>query len=180
MDPALRQEILDILASAKDMTIATVRDDGYPQATTVSYASEGLAIYFGTYTLSQKARNIARRDKISLTINLPYNNWGEIRGLSLGGKAERLIDPEAVRRAGEFLLQRFPQGIAEYASGVLDDVAFFRVTPEVISVLDYCKGFGHADLVHMHNNLEAGGGNTDEAKNKAEMRGTSAAGSRLR
>ena len=28
-----------------------------------------------------------------------------------------------------------------------DEVRLFRVTPIVISVLDYSKGFGHADLV---------------------------------
>jgi hypothetical protein len=28
-----------------------------------------------------------------------------------------------------------------------DEVRIFRVTPTVISVLDYSKGFGHTDLV---------------------------------
>jgi hypothetical protein len=28
-----------------------------------------------------------------------------------------------------------------------EDVAIFRVTPTVISVLDYTRGFGHTDLV---------------------------------
>jgi hypothetical protein len=28
-----------------------------------------------------------------------------------------------------------------------DEVRLFRVTPSVISVLDYSKGFGHTDLV---------------------------------
>jgi hypothetical protein len=32
----LRQEILSILKAAGEMTVATVRADGYPQATTVS------------------------------------------------------------------------------------------------------------------------------------------------
>jgi len=27
------------------------------------------------------------------------------------------------------------------------DIRIFRVTPKVISVLDYAKGFGHTDLV---------------------------------
>ena len=44
MDPGLRQEIVSILSDANDMTIATVREDGYPQATTVSYVNDGLTI----------------------------------------------------------------------------------------------------------------------------------------
>lgn len=28
-----------------------------------------------------------------------------------------------------------------------EEVALFRVVPEVVSVLDYAKGFGHSDIV---------------------------------
>jgi nitroimidazol reductase NimA-like FMN-containing flavoprotein (pyridoxamine 5'-phosphate oxidase superfamily) len=87
MDPAQTEEIVSILNEANDMTIATVREDGYPQATTVSYVNDGLTIYFGCAAESQKAKNIARNPKISLTVNLPYASWDEIRGLSVGGKA---------------------------------------------------------------------------------------------
>jgi general stress protein 26 len=67
----LKQETLSILAGASDMTLATVREDGYPQATTVSYVNDHLAIYFGYAAESQKAVNIARNDRVSLTVNLP-------------------------------------------------------------------------------------------------------------
>jgi general stress protein 26 len=147
MDLRLREEILSILDRANDMTIATVRQDGYPQATTVSYANKELDIYFGCSEDSQKSWNISRNSKVSLTINLPYANWGEIRGVSVGGHANRLTDPDEIEQAGRLLLQKFPQGIAEYASGALMGVAFFKVVPKVISVLDYRKGFGHTDLV---------------------------------
>ncbi|MBF9196950.1 pyridoxamine 5'-phosphate oxidase family protein [Microvirga terrestris] len=71
MDQALRENILSILSSADDLTIATLRDDGYPQAPTVSFAHEDLFIYFGCSSVSKKACNIARDNRISLTINLP-------------------------------------------------------------------------------------------------------------
>ena len=57
MDMRLREEILSILKGASEMTIATVRPDGYPQATTVSYVSDGLIIYFGCAAESQKAQS---------------------------------------------------------------------------------------------------------------------------
>ena len=100
MDARLRDEILSILDRASDMTIATIRQDGYPQATTVSFANDGLDIYFGCSEDSQKARNISRNGKVSLTINLPYANWGEIRGISAGGHAARLTDPQRDRACG--------------------------------------------------------------------------------
>src|SRR4051794_38918064 len=68
MDPRLRDEILSILDRASDMTIATIPQDGYPQATTVSFANDGLDIYFGCSEVSQKAWNISRNGKVSLTI----------------------------------------------------------------------------------------------------------------
>ncbi len=148
MDPALTKEIIAILDAANDMMIATVREDGYPQATTVSYVNDGLAIYFGCAAESQKAKNIARSAKVSLTVNLPYARWNEIRGLSIGGKAEAVTDPEEINQVGELMFQKFPQ-IAPYAPTELGGVVLFRVTPEIISVLDYRKGFGHTDLVNV-------------------------------
>jgi nitroimidazol reductase NimA-like FMN-containing flavoprotein (pyridoxamine 5'-phosphate oxidase superfamily) len=144
MDPRLKQEILSILDEANDMTIATVRKDGYPQATTVSYINDGLKIYFGCAANSQKAKNLACDSKISLTVNLPYTSWNDIRGLSIGGRAECVSDPQA----SQLMFEKFPQ-IAGYAPAELEDIVLFRVTPEVISVLDYRKGFGHSDLVKL-------------------------------
>jgi nitroimidazol reductase NimA-like FMN-containing flavoprotein (pyridoxamine 5'-phosphate oxidase superfamily) len=146
MDPALTEEIISILDDANDMTIATVRDDGYPQATTVSYVNDGLAIYFGCAAQSQKAKNIARNAKVSLTVSLPYASWKEIRGLSIGGKAEPVIDAEEIDQVVQLMFQKFPQ-IAPYAPTEMEGIELFRVTPEIISILDYRKGFGHADLV---------------------------------
>jgi general stress protein 26 len=148
MDPALPKEIISILDGADDMTLATVREDGYPQATTVSYVNDGLKIYFGCAAEAQKAKNIARCAKVSLTVNLPYRSWNEIRGLSLGGRAELITDPQEVDRVSHLMFEKFPQ-IAGYAPAELEQIALFRVTPEVISVLDYRKGFGHTDLVEV-------------------------------
>lgn len=146
MDPAMEQEIVSILNEAKDLTIATVREDGYPQATTVSYVNDGLSIYFGCAAQSQKAKNIAHSGKVSLTVNLPYASWEEIRGLSVGGKAAAIAESKEMNRVGQMMLRKFPQ-IARYAPADIGQLVLFRIAPEIISVLDYRKGFGHAELV---------------------------------
>ena len=46
MDEEIRQKILALLDQHRIMTIATLRPDGWPQATTVGYAHEGLTLYF--------------------------------------------------------------------------------------------------------------------------------------
>ena len=148
MDPGLREEILSILKGAGEMTIATVRPDGYPQATMVNYVSDGLVIYFGCAAESQKARNIACNDKVSLTVALPYFSWEEIRGLSIGGRAVPVTDPQEISRVSELMLRKFPQ-ILRYALAGKKGVFLVRITPEVISILDYRKGFGHTDFVKL-------------------------------
>jgi len=146
MNPELTEEIISILNDANDMTIATVREDGYPQATTVSYVNDGLKIYFGCAAESQKAQNLARNSKVSLTVNLPYASWSEIRGLSIGGRAELITDPREAAEVSQLMFEKFPQ-IAAYAPAELEEIVLFRVAPEIISILDYRKGFGHTDLV---------------------------------
>ncbi len=147
MTPDQNQAILQILDGARDMTLATVREDGYPQATTVSFVHDGLAIYFGCGRESQKARNLRRCDKVSLTVDLPYERWEEIRGLSLGGRAQEVTEPAELRRVFEAMVARFPE-ISAYSSGDgLEQAAVFRIDPEVISLLDYRKGFGHTEEI---------------------------------
>lgn len=104
-------------------------------------------------------------------MNLPYANWRQIRGLSMAGRAERLNDEEQIAYAGDLLLRKFPQGIAEYASGALDGIALFRITPEVISVLDYRKGFGHTDVVQISEVERGSIVRVDKASNSAHPSG---------
>ncbi len=47
---------------------------------------------------------------------------------------------------GQMMLRKFPQ-IAQYAPTDMRQLVLFRIIPEIISVLDYRKGFGHTDLV---------------------------------
>jgi general stress protein 26 len=146
MDKTLEAMILRLMSTSNDMTIATIRPDGYPQATTVSYVNDGLKIYFGCDADSPKAKNLALNGKISLTINAPYASWSEIQGLSLGGIASRVTDKAELARVNELMLAKFPQ-IAQFAVDAEAGLAVFRINPKVISVLDYTKGFGHTDLV---------------------------------
>ena len=146
MDSATREKIVAILAGAYDMTLATIRPDGYPQATTVGYVNDGVKIYFGTAADSQKARNIALCDKVSLTVTLPYDRWEEIRALSMGARAARVTDRVEMANVGRLMLKKFPQG-ADFGPEEADSIAIFAISPVVVSVLDYREGFGHTELV---------------------------------
>lgn len=146
MDSATHEKIVAILEGRSEMTIATVRPDGYPQATTVSFVHDGLTLYFGTAADSQKARNIGLCDKVSLTVTLPYERSEEILGLSMGARAARVTDRAEIAKVGRLMLKRFPQG-ADFGPDEADSIAIFSVKPVVVSVLDYRDGIGHTELV---------------------------------
>lgn len=148
MEEEVRTRIESILSRGKDLTIATVREDGYPQATTVSYVNDGMSIYFVCEATAQKARNIARDGRVSLTVDLHYGDWGEIEGLSMAAVAERVSEPEELAKARTLVYRKYPQ-IADYEPLDVDGLALFRVTPKVVSLLDYSKGFGYTELVEL-------------------------------
>jgi general stress protein 26 len=146
MDATARKKVLDLLDKHRLMTVATLRADGWPQATTVGYANDGLTLYFVCGAESQKAANIARDNRISLTIDSDTDNPLAITGLSMAARAIPISDSREIARMLGLLTQKYP----EYKGLPSPDMSLakvMRVVPEVISILDYSKGFGHTDLV---------------------------------
>lgn len=147
MEKGTEDFVLDIINQGKDLTLATVRPDGYPQATTVSYANNGMTIYVGIGKNSQKANNIRNNNKVSLTINTDYEDWEHIKGLSMGATAEIIDSADDIKQATECMVKKFPQVLQWANKDHADDFLFLKIHPQIISVLDYQKGFGHTDLV---------------------------------
>jgi hypothetical protein len=92
MDEILKEKVIDLLDKHRIMTIPTLRPDGWPQATTVGYVSEGLTLYFLCGLGSQKARNLALDDRVSLTIDHDTPDLMAITGLSMAGHASSVTD----------------------------------------------------------------------------------------
>lgn len=149
MDQALEAKILQVLDERRDMTVATLRPDGWPQATTVGFAHEGLTIYFLCGRDSQKAANLAQDSRVSAAIDGETDNVMAITGLSLAAHAEPVTQSGEVIRIIGLLFARYgAKPGREMPMPDLDTIRVFKLTPLVISILDYSKGFGHADLVH--------------------------------
>ena len=90
MDSTLRVLILDVLAAHEVLTLATLREDGWPQATTVGYINDGLTLFVATGADAQKVRNIRRDPRVSLTVNGAKAEWSRLQGLSMAARAEVL------------------------------------------------------------------------------------------
>ena len=95
---------------------------------------------------SQKARNLAHDDRVSLTINDDPADIMQITGLSMAGHAQPVEDRAEAARILALMPLKYPDS-PPMPMPTPDQVRIFCVTPSVISVLDYSKGFGHTDLV---------------------------------
>jgi hypothetical protein len=72
----------------------------------------------------------------------------EITGLSMAARAQAVVDPGEAGKVLRMLPLKYPeQANLPGPMPTPEQVRIFRVTPTVISVLDYSKGFGHTDLV---------------------------------
>ena len=128
------------------MAISTIRPDGWPQATMVSYANEDILIYFIVSRQSQKFANIERDDRVSLVVGRDFHDPNTIKALSIAARASEVKDPQQRSRAVKLLLDRHP-GLRRLERPDPDHSAVMRANPEIITILDYSKGFGHADLL---------------------------------
>jgi len=148
MDEDIRGKILTILDKHRIMTVATLRPDGWPQATTVGYVNEGLTLYFLCGLDSQKAKNLALDNRLSLTIDHDTADLMTITGLSMAARAHAVEDRAEAEKVLRMLPLKYPEAPPlPVKMPNPDEIRLFRVTPTIISVLDYSKGFGHTDIV---------------------------------
>jgi len=151
MKQEFKRQIVELLDQHRIMSIATNRSDGWPQVTVVGYANDGLIIYSFIARDGQKYANIAGDARVSLAIAKDYPQPLQIKGLSLGGKALVIEDKSEIDHAHALQLRRYP----EYKVMPKPDpaaIALLRITPDIVSILDYSKGFGHTDLVRVSEN----------------------------
>lgn len=142
----MEAKAVDILNRYRLMTIATLRADGWPQATMVNYANDGLLLYFVVSKRSQKYANIVRDSRISISIGRDFDDPSQIRALSIAANASDVRDPRQREHAIDLILERHP---TLGAMGRPDPAhsAVMRAYCSIVTILDYSKGFGHADLL---------------------------------
>jgi nitroimidazol reductase NimA-like FMN-containing flavoprotein (pyridoxamine 5'-phosphate oxidase superfamily) len=142
----LEQKAVDILARHRLMAFATLRPDGWPQATMVSFANDGIIIYFIVSRAGQKFANIERDSRVSLTVGGDFHDPASIQGLSIAAHASEVRDPKQREQAVKLLLDRHP-GLKKLERPAPGHSAVMRAAPEIITILDYSKGFGHSDIL---------------------------------
>lgn len=130
------------------MTLATIRPDGYPQATTVNYIHDALTLYFATAASSQKAGNIKLNNKVSVAIASEKQDLYKLRGLSMSGIATRVDEKQRADELSLRLFRAFPPS-KHYAPEDPKQLAVYEITPVAIALVDYISGFGKTYLLEL-------------------------------
>jgi len=142
----MEQRAVEILDKNRLMALSTLRPDGWPQTTFVGYANEGLLLYFVVSRDSQKFANIQKDDRVSLVVGRDFHDPSTIKALSIAAHASEVTDKTQRKRAVELLLERRP-GLRKLEPPQPYHSAVLRAYPTIVTIVDYSKGFGHADVL---------------------------------
>lgn len=140
----MEEEAIAILDSRRIMTIATLRPDGWPQATIVGYANDGLLLYFLIWRTSQKLANIQHDDRVAVAIGEEPKDFDQAKAVYAGAHASEVTDQGQREQAWRLLVGRHPN-LADFELPDRSQAAMMRASCKYVSILDYTQGFGHTD-----------------------------------
>ena len=135
-------EAAEFLATEKTVQVASIGPDGTPHLVPMWFAVIGGRIAFWTYAKSQKALNLQRDPRVTCLVEAG-ESYGDLRGMSITGRAEITDDYDTVFDVGSKVYARY-MGDMNHASrqGVEHEarkrVAVF-VNPEKTASWDHRK-----------------------------------------
>ena len=136
------EEVAEFLATERTLQVASIGPDGAPHLVPMWFAVVDGRIAFWTFAKAQKTLNLRRDPRITCLLE-GGDSYGELRGVSITGRAELFDDYDTVFEVGAAVYARY-QGDMNHASraGVEAEarkrVAVF-VTPEKTASWDHRK-----------------------------------------
>jgi nitroimidazol reductase NimA-like FMN-containing flavoprotein (pyridoxamine 5'-phosphate oxidase superfamily) len=148
MTPSQHRFLDALLSRTRDLSLATLREDGYPQANTVNFAHDGTTLYFCTSRDSAKVRNLIGTPRVAASLHGDYEDLQGVRGVSLIGHAEVLPDDgNEAMHARNLLACKFSEPWELPSPQDPTTTVFVRVVPFELTLIDYGKSYGHHERV---------------------------------
>jgi uncharacterized protein len=134
------------------MSLASCGPEG-PHAANLFYARDGFSLLWVSDRRSRHSAELEAEPRVAATVASDYLDFGEIRGVQIHGRAERL-DGERERAARGLLEARYPflQKISLLPQALLSAyarVSFYRLAPERLVLIDNTRGFGHKETLEI-------------------------------
>jgi uncharacterized protein YhbP (UPF0306 family) len=145
------ERIIAFLESHHVMSLATVGAHG-PHAANVFYVRDGFALMWVSHPASRHSTELEADPRVAATIAPDYKDFPDVRGVQIAGRARRLTDAGESVHARTLLEERYPflKKLTLLPQALLEAfarVAFYRLEPQVITLIDNTRGFGHKDLL---------------------------------
>jgi len=128
------------------MTLATVNEEGQPMAHSVEYVSDGTTIYFASHPQLRKMQNIGKNPKVAYTVDEDYQDWSQIQGIQMLGRASYVQDEKELKHVMEMYVQKFPQ-VSSYPPEFSQQLQLVKVEPVQARFIDNTKGMGHNETI---------------------------------
>ena len=141
------EEVTDFLGSSTKVQVATVGPEGEPHLTTLFYVVDDGKIAFWTYGRSQKILNLRRDPRISCLVE-DGDDYFELRGVSITGRARLVEEYDEIHRIGTLVAARMADGedLGAYGAELVTKQAAKRVAvvvePDKIASWDHRKMAG--------------------------------------
>ncbi|MFB5634620.1 MAG: pyridoxamine 5'-phosphate oxidase family protein [Candidatus Nitrosomaritimum aestuariumsis] len=128
----------EFLKSQKVLRLATVGKNKTPHIVPVWYMYSLKKIYIGTYTRTQKAKNIKKNNRVSFCVDVGVNA-PNIYGVKGEGNANLILEEAKVKKiATKILLRYFKSMKNKSAQELLDDTdCVIEIIPESFSTWSY-------------------------------------------
>lgn len=118
-------EVVAFLDAGRTVVLGSNGPDGHPHLVPMWYVPAGDVVSTWTYRTSQKAKNLARDPRASLTVETG-DTYDQLRGVLVTAVAETVEDPDEVFAFGWDLAVRYAGGEPEDEAGREALVEFVR------------------------------------------------------
>jgi PPOX class probable F420-dependent enzyme len=108
--------------------VATAGASGMPHLVPVCQIVAGGKIYFASGKSGRKVRNVRANPRLALTVDLYSDDWGQLQGVMVQGRARVIERGPRFRRLRRRLYAKYPQYPREAALGERDSV-IVELTP---------------------------------------------------
>ena len=136
-------EIAALFAECKSLQVATLGPKGEPHLTTLWYTVHDGKVIFETYGKSQKVVNLRRDPRIAVLCEAG-ESYGELRGVSIQGRAELVEDGQRLQELMRVLVDHHfhgqtPEQVASTAAQMAQKRIVVVVHPEKTISWDHRK-----------------------------------------
>ncbi|HLF28274.1 MAG TPA: pyridoxamine 5'-phosphate oxidase family protein [Anaerolineae bacterium] len=126
------------------LTLATVDREGWSQAADLFYVSDdALKLYWVSGEKSRHSLNVARVNRVAVTIHNATWDWRDIQGVQLEGEARVITDPDERDRAWMLFRGKFPF-TAEFIDQIVRS-SFYSFVPRWARLVDNTRSLGHRE-----------------------------------